>query len=97
EQRIAEDARENLARRDLEHVLIQIVVVQNLPQELLEIVALPRKGTSDLAFEQANVVIESQANAGKGNRGTELRGQRKIFPRQAKLPQQPDQRPLPGP
>jgi hypothetical protein len=60
-----------------------------LTEQAMEIVALARKGTGDFGLEKADVVVEGQLHAGKGNQRSNLRGKRKVFPRKAQLSEEP--------
>src|SRR5438874_9420046 len=85
-----------MTRRELKHVLIQVVIFKDLAEQPLEVIALSRKGAGNLAFQQADVVIEGQSDAGKRDRRSKLRCKREIFPGEAKLAKKPDQRPFFG-
>ena len=94
QERIGEDLFEDLARRAIEVLLLQIVVVGKSRQEFGERVLLMGELFSNLVLKEFDVVVKAQFDTGKGDARTSLRGQLKVVPSKPQLLEQPCQRPF---
>lgn len=95
QERLREALREERSGRSIGRGERQVVVVGHGRGEAIETGDLRRKGPGDFATQQFEVVRKVELHAGKRDARAELRLQRQIVPRKAKLPQQPGQRAAP--